>query len=199
MDQMTEEEQPYYITEYVTSRMFNVYLNREIMEPHKYSKLFDLLSSASPYDIIKIHINSPGGDMHTGSQLITHMQTSQAHIITILESSAMSLAPLILFAGDDIEISEHSIIMFHDYSTGEYGKGNEMVRSANAYCSYYKSMLEKYAKPFLTDKEIKDIVNGQDLYIQDEVEINKRLERLMKHRADEAERLEALEAEPDAE
>ena len=92
---MEQEEQPYFITEYITSKLYNIYLNQEIEEPQKYSKIFDLLSTATSFDIIQIHINSPGGDMHTGSQLITHMQSSQAHIVTILESSAMSIATLL--------------------------------------------------------------------------------------------------------
>ena len=83
--------------------------------------------------------------------------------------------------------------MFHDYSAGDIGKGNEMLRSAQAYSSYYKMMLEKYAKPFLTDKEIKDILNGQDYYFHDD-EIQKRLERLLEHRQAQAE-LQLAESE----
>jgi len=153
-------------------------LNEEIVEADKYSKLFNLLRSVGEYDVVNIYINSPGGNLFTGVQLISCMKQSMAHIRTILDGQAMSLAPLILFAGDEIQISENSMIMFHQYSSLSGGKGNEQLSNATAMTDFYKNTLNKYGKPFLEDKEIERICNGQDLYFGDD-EINKRIKFIM--------------------
>lgn len=171
------EELPFQITEYTNSKTYNIYLNQEVVEAEKYSKLFSLLRSVGEYDVVNIYINSPGGNLFTGVQLISCMKQSAAHIRTILDGQAMSLAPLILFAGDEINISENSIIMFHHYSSWGGGKGNEQLSSATAMNDFYRNTLTKYGKPFLDDAEIESIMNGQDLYFGDDV-IMDRIERI---------------------
>ena len=162
------EPQPYQITERVNSRTYDIYLSQEVESANKYTKLFDILRNSTRYDIIKIHINCFGGELRTGIQLINAMKQSEANIVTILDSFAFSLAPLILFAGDNIQIGEHTLLMFHDYSSGNYGKGSEQYENAIAMNEYYKGLLEKYAKPFLTDEEITKITDGKDLYFNSE-------------------------------
>lgn len=172
------EEPPFQISEYTNSKTYSIYLNEEVVEAEKYSKLFNLLRSVGEYDVIKIYINSPGGNLFTGVQLISCMKQSMAHIITILDGQAMSIAPLILFAGDEIQISENSMIMFHHYSSFSGGKGNEQLSNATAMNDFYRNTLNRYGKPFLEDEEIDQICNGQDLYFGDDV-INERIDKIM--------------------
>ena len=185
---------PYQITEHTNSKTYTIYLNEEIVEAEKYSKLFNLLRSAGEYDVIQIHINSPGGNLFTGIQLITCMKQCMAHIITTLDGMAFSLAPLILFAGDEINISENSMIMFHNYSSAQYGKGNEQLSNVNAMNDFYRNTLSKYAKPFLSDDEIDEIINGKDLYFGDDV-ITERIDRIMEEYESEENEAEDPEAE----
>jgi len=173
-----DTRQPFQVSEHINSKTYNIYLNEEIVEADKYSKLFNLLRSVGEYDVVNIYINSPGGNLFTGVQLISCMKQSMAHIRTILDGQALSLAPLILFAGDEIQISENSIIMFHHYSSFGGGKGNEQLSNATAMNDFYRNTLNKYGKPFLDDEEIGQICNGQDLYFGDDV-INERINRIM--------------------
>lgn len=174
MRKTDEDKIPYYITEFTNSKTYNIYLNEEVVEANQYSKLFDLLRSVGEYDVVQIYINCPGGNLFTGIQLISCMKQCNAHIVTYLDGQAMSLAPLILFAGDDINISENSIIMFHHYSSWGGGKGNEQLSNAEAMNEFYRNSLIKYGKPFLTDDEIDKIIDGKDLYFGDDI-INKRI------------------------
>jgi len=185
---------PFHITEYVNSKTYNIYLNEEIIEAEHYSALFHLLRSVGEYDIVKFYINSPGGNLFTGVQLISCMKQSMAHIVTILDGQAMSLAPLILFAGDDIQISENSLIMFHHYSSWGGGKGNEQLSNAKAMNEFYKNTLIKYGKPFLNDNEIEQIIDGKDLYFGDDI-INERIDSITEsYEDDEAEDCKQEEA-----
>lgn len=180
------ERDPFQISEHVNSKTYTVYLNEAIVEADRYCKLFTLLRSAGECDIVKIHINCMGGDLFTGVQLITCMKQSAATIHTELDGQAMSLAPLILFAGDDITISENSIIMFHNYSSMMYGKGNEQVSSASAFNEFYRNTMMKYARPFLDEAEIDQIMDGKDLYFGDD-EINRRIDLINEDIDDEDE------------
>ena len=171
------DKPPYQVSQFTNSTTYIIYLNEEIVEAEKYSKLFNLIRNAGEYDVIKIHINSPGGNLFTGVQLITCMRQSMAHIITSLDGMAFSLAPLILLAGDEIAISENSVIMFHHYSSFAGGKGNEQLANATAMNDFYRNTLDKYGTPFLSEAEIDKIMDGKDLYFGDD-EINKRIDSI---------------------
>lgn len=183
---IVEDKIPYHITEFTNSKTYNIYLNEEIVDADKYSKLFNLLRSVGEYDVVRIYINCPGGNLFTGVQLISCMKQSMAHIVTYLDGQAMSLAPLILFAGDDINISENSIIMFHHYSSWGGGKGNEQLANAQAMNDFYKNSLIRYGKPFLNDDEIDQIIGGTDLYFGDDI-INERIDSINAEREEEYE------------
>jgi ATP-dependent protease ClpP protease subunit len=194
--EMDSDKQLYTITEYSsTCSTYNIYINEQIKAPSNYNELFELLRSVGPHDTINFYLNCPGGNLVTGQQLINAMNECQAHIVTILDGVCMSLAPLILFSGDEIVIPDHGMIMFHDFSQGPgEGKGNELLSGAIAWNEFYKQMLNKHAKPFLTDNEIKQVVNGQDLYL-DTTKIRTRIEKVMKKRAKQQEEKECPETQ----
>lgn len=155
---------PFSVTEGINSKNYNIYISEEIIEAEHYNKLFTLFRGVGEYDIIRLYINSPGGNLFTGVQLINAMRGSAAHIITILDGMAFSLAPLILFAGDEIVINDNAMIMFHNYSSWGGGKGNEQLANSQAMNDFYRNMLHKYGEPFLDGEEIKQILDGKDLY-----------------------------------
>lgn len=177
------QKQLYTITEYTSScNTYNIYINEQIIGPSNYNELFELFRSLSPNDVVYLYLNCPGGNLVTGQQLINAMTESQAHIVTILDGVCMSLAPLILFSGDEIVIHDHGMIMFHDFSqTQGEGKGSELLTGAIAWNEFYKEMLVKHAKPFLTDEEIEQVVSGQDLYMN-ATKVKRRIQKVMKER-----------------
>lgn len=178
-------EVPYAIYTTTVSQMYDIYLSEAIVESRRYTDLYQLIRQASQYDIINIHINSNGGSLHTALELMKAMKESDARINTHLEGVAMSAAPIILFAGDDVFIGEHSIMMFHDFSTGVADKGTAIISTTTAYSELYKHLLEEYMYPFLSKAEIKDIIDGKDLNLN-YPEINKRMKKLEKASDDES-------------
>jgi ATP-dependent Clp protease protease subunit len=179
-----ESPEKFKIMETGIARMFSVYLNDEIGEPAEYTRLVSLFRSASPYDHITMYINSPGGNLQAGLQLISAMNDCQATIVTVLDGIAMSLAPIILFAGKEIIINDDSMMMFHDYSGGFYGKGSENFSSSAAWNRLYKQLLTSYAYPFLSKDEIDRICSGQDFYFGTD-EVRKRLEAIVAQREEQ--------------
>ena len=174
-----DETTLYEVFEHGLSKNYSIYLNQEIESPENYTQLLNLLRCASSYDIVNIYINSPGGNLSAGLQIITAMKESLALVRTFLDGMAMSLAPLILFAGDEVYINDNTMIMFHDFSTGSGGKGGELLSAAEAYTKFYKDLLISYAYPFLSMEEIDNITKGQDVYFNSK-EIILRLNQMKK-------------------
>ena len=71
---------------------------------------------------IVIHINSPGGDLHSGIALLTILQSSKTVIVTIIEGICASAATYIAVAADYRLISPYATMMIHQYSGSVTGK-----------------------------------------------------------------------------
>lgn len=144
---------------------FRVYLLNEIAEPENYLEVIDTLSSAGQNDVVEIFLNNNGGLVTTGLQIIHAMQASPATVITIVDGAACSMAALIAVAGDDLFINEHGYLMFHNYSGGTYGKGNEVIAHVEHSKKWFDGILNDYCFPFLSRDEIKEMIAGKDFWI----------------------------------
>jgi len=73
-------------------------------------------------------ISSPGGSVYAGLQIYDAMQESDAPIKTVCESYCMSMAAVLLTAGDVRETSQNTTIMYHQLSMGiGGGKLNDLI------------------------------------------------------------------------
>lgn len=181
------------------------YLSKHIGEPEGYTDMVHRITNAGPSDVIFIHLNTPGGQLDTGVQLINAMQNSQAKVVTILESTAYSLGTLIFLSGDEMVVNDHCMMMFHNFNGGLIGKGNELVSELEATVKWFASLASDIYVPFLSQDEFERIVRGEDMWMQTP-EIRTRLENMMKIMNEEAkteldkvtQELEALKKEADA-
>lgn len=142
--------------------------------PEVYADWFDTIRNASENDIIKIHINSPGGDLLTAIQFIRVLQETQATVICSVEGQCCSAATLIFLQADLIDISDHSLFMFHNYSGGTFGKGGEMLDQLKHETSWAEKLFRDIYKDFLTQEEINSMLNNKDIWMDGE-EVLKRL------------------------
>lgn len=161
------------------------YLSKEIGEPEGYTDMIHRINSAGAADVIFIHLNTPGGQLDTGVQLINAMQNSQAKIVTVLESMAYSLGTLIFLAGDEMVVNDHCLIMFHNFKGGVVGKGNELTSQLEATVKWFSALAKKIYIPFMSEEEFARITRGEDLWMQSP-EIRKRLDKMMKTLNEEA-------------
>ncbi|NCY12474.1 MAG: Clp protease ClpP, partial [Burkholderiaceae bacterium] len=67
------------------------YISDEIGEPAEYAEMIHRILMADPNDSIFIHLNTTGGRLDTGVQLINAIQNSEAKITTVLDGMAYSL------------------------------------------------------------------------------------------------------------
>ena len=162
---------------HVPVRQVSYYLSGEIVEPQYYTELFYTLRSASETDLVYLHLNSSGGDFNTGLQIINNVLASEAHVVTVLEARAYSMAALIFLCGDELVVHDNCQLMFHIYSGSFAGKGNEQQAEVIAVSNWFEKVMRRICMPFLTDGEIDKILKGSDLWM-DSDEIRRRLMRI---------------------
>ena len=181
----------------ITKQAVNIhefYLSGDVEGSEEYIEWFDIIRSASQNDVIKIYINSPGGDMFTAIQFMRVLTDTEAQVIISVEGACMSAATMIFMCGHQYEISPHSVFMFHNYSGITVGKGGEMYEQISFEKKWFNKLVNNIYKDFLTEEEIKDIENGKDLWLDgDEVVI--RLKKMGKFEVDKQLSLELGEEE----
>ena len=153
------------------------YLCGELQDPQYYTELFYTLRTAAETDLIYLHINSPGGDFNTGLQIINNMLASEAHVVTVLEARAYSMAAFIFLSGDELIVHDNCQLMFHTYSSSFAGKGSEQLAEVQALGNWFEKVTTRLCTPFLSAADISHILQGSDLWM-DSDEIRRRLERL---------------------
>lgn len=157
----------------------DLYLTEEIKSNEEYTEWFELVRNASPNDVIKIHINCYGGDLFTAIQFNRVIQECPATIVASVEGACMSAATIIFMASNSFEVSDHSMFMFHNYSSILGGKGGEMYDRLLHERAWSEKMLNDFYKDFLTVKEINSILEGKDIWMDGD-EVVKRLEKKYK-------------------
>lgn len=167
------------------SQVHEFYLSGSIESADEYIEWFDTIRNASNKDTVKIYINSTGGDLYTTLQFLRVIAESSATIITSVEGACMSAATMIFLHGDIQEVTPHSLFMFHDYSSGTFGKGGEQYDQIQFERAWSKKFMTEVYENFLTEAEIESMMHNKDIWMDHE-QVIARLEVLHKHRDTEA-------------
>lgn len=155
-----------YYEQHVTSTNTHVYLSQNIGAPAAYIQLVQFLNSRQQGDVVHIHLNCYGGRLDAGIQILTAMQNCQAQLFGHLDSVAYSMAGLIFLACDAHVVSPYGKLMLHTYSGGgSGGKGPDQRSAQDSTDDTYARLVQNICIPFLTKREVKDMLeNMRDLY-----------------------------------
>lgn len=150
------------------------YLTGQIDSAETYVEWFDAIRHATENDVVKIYINSIGGDLFTAIQFMRVLSDTAATVICSVEGACMSAATVIFMCADSFEVTPHSVFMFHNYSGGTIGKGGEMMDQLQHERMWSARLLNEIYKDFLTQEEIDSMLNNRDLWMDGE-EVVKRM------------------------
>jgi ATP-dependent protease ClpP protease subunit len=151
------------------------YLSGDIESAEHYIQWFDTIRHAGETDIIKMYINSPGGDVFTAIQFMRALHETPANVVMSVDGLCASAATMIMLCGETFEISEHCMFMFHNYSSGTFGKGGEMYDQLQHERKWSETLLRGVYKDFLTENEITSLLDNKDIWM-DGQDVIKRLE-----------------------
>ncbi len=186
----TEQPKIYeYFEQQVIRKVHHFYLTGFIGEAIQYTKMVHTIQQAGPDDAVHIHLNTEGGYLSTGIQIINAMKYSPAEIICSIEGEAHSLGSMIFLAADQFLVHDNSQMLIHNYTGGVYGKGKESVDELASTIKWFASLAQKYYVPFITDLELSNILNDKDMWLQDD-DIRKRILKMLKIKRREAKELE---------
>ena len=163
------------------AQIHEFYLSGPIEDAENYIEWFDVIRNAGSTDTIRIYINSPGGDLFTTLQFLRVMSDTEATVITSVEGACMSAATMIFLHGHMQEVTPHSLFMFHDYSSGTFGKGGEQYDQIQFERGWSKKFMAEVYADFLTDAEVESMMHNKDIWMGSE-EVVERLTAMMKKR-----------------
>lgn len=148
------------------------YIHGEIDCSSDYVDLLDCLYTAGKGDIIYLHLNTPGGRLNTAVEIIHAMAQAEATVVTCADGQVASAGSLIFFAGDSFLVGEFCEVMLHDGSSGEWGKINENLISAQFTSNRLHTIYHKVYGRFLSGVEVDEVLGGKDMYLNaEEVEM----------------------------
>lgn len=155
-----------YYEQHVTSTCTHVYISQNIGAPAAYIQLVQFFNSRQSGDIVHLHFNCYGGRLDAGIQLLTAMQNCQAQVIGHLDGVAYSMAALMFLSCDGHYVSPYGKLMLHTYSGGgSMGKGPDQRAAQDAIEDTYARLVQSICIPFLSKREVKDMLeNMRDLY-----------------------------------
>ena len=141
------------------------YLSDELGDPADYIEWFYEMRNTRESDVIKININSPGGNLFTAIQFMQVLSETNAHIIVSVEGACMSAATLIFLCADEWEVTNSALFLIHNYSGGAIGKGGEMYSDIVNKKAWTEKIFRDAYTDFLTEKELEDLSNDKDLWL----------------------------------
>lgn len=165
-----------YFKQELRSTVYHYYITEEIRGIDYYLDLINTLKMSNSSDTIIIFLNSYGGDVQTAIAIINAIRSSEANVISCLESKAYSAASLIFLSAPKYIVTPNSSFMIHNYSQMIFGKGSELESQIEFQKKYFKKLYKDIYGGFLTDAEISKVLSGADIWMDsDEV-----LQRLRK-------------------
>lgn len=156
----------FFITESpVTSTEYDVHLYGAIGDTKYYTDLIHLFRNSTKNDKINLHISSPGGLLQTTRVILNAMNNCASDINATITGTVASAATMIVLNCDSIVVEKHATMMFHNYSGGALGKGQEITQRIESSNTVFKYLADEYYSGFLSEDEITRMLDGADIYI----------------------------------
>jgi ATP-dependent Clp protease protease subunit len=137
----------------------------DLKSPENYTGVFEKIRNSSDCDRIIIRINSFGGNLMTALQFMRSLMETKAQVTVSVEGACMSAATFFLMVADEVQVTDHSLFMFHNYSAGHVGKGGEMWDAVFHERSWSVTLLSDIYRGFFTEDEINDMLNNRDIWL----------------------------------
>lgn len=139
-------------------------------------KILHELRKAVEHDVLEIRIDSPGGFVSEGITVYNTMrELFNGRSVTYLDSTGFSMGAMLFSLGDQRITYEDSSLMYHNYSSGYYGKGQELKSYVDFEDKHFDDFFSKkiVSQGFLSAEEYAQMKIGKDFWF-DSYEMAKR-------------------------
>lgn len=127
------------------------------------------LEGIGQVDTLNIHINSCGGDVFEGIAIFNLIKQYNAIKNVYIDGIAGSIASVIAMAGDNIYMSNTSIIMIHNCRTWASGNAEDLRKTADDMDKVMKALKNAYlAKVNIKEERLQELLDEESYLTADE-------------------------------
>lgn len=148
------------------SKQFRLYISEFDAIEHELDELSNQLSQATENDELIIDISSPGGyvvDLMRIENICR--EYFYGRVTTKANHYGYSCGAIAFLFGDERVAFENSELMFHDISTGIFGKRSDINNEIVHNKKYWDEYLERTLSPFFSKKEIDSLFRGKEIWM----------------------------------
>lgn len=135
------------------------------------AKEFAAALDAIPANVeeIRLHLNSPGGDVFDGIAIVNALRSHRARVVAVVDGIAASAASFIACAADETIMAPNSELMIHDAWGLCVGNATEMKSMAEMLDHISDNIASIYAEKAGTDVALwRDAMSTETWYSADE-------------------------------
>lgn len=133
-------------------------------DPNIYPKNIQKMLADLKGKNLTIHINSGGGHVFAGTAIANMIKNHDGTTTAIVDGLAGSIASVIAFACDKIQIPENAYLMIHKPSCSVWGDSDTLLKAAEMLEVLQEGIINSYMKHTqegVTKDQIKDLVNQE--------------------------------------
>ena len=158
----------------------DVYIYGGIEEASKYIDLCNKLRDAKPdEEYFRFRIASPGGSCHGMVALLNAIRDCPTIVEMHVDAPCYSNGSTLALAGDELIMHPNTLLMFHNYSGVDAGKGGELGKSVIERALWVHKYMHDIYCPFLTEDEFKSLTKDQDIWVHShDKDLKARMKRL---------------------
>jgi len=94
---------------------------------------------------VKVHINSPGGEVFDGIAIFQALQQHDGNVEVVIDGLAASAATIVAMAGDTVKIAKHAQMMIHESHAVGVGNAKDMRQLADLLDKCSDTIADTYA------------------------------------------------------
>lgn len=159
---------------------FDITLSMEVEFAYKYEKLFAFLRNLPPNTAsINLFLANYGGYIQGLIPLYNAFKYCMVPVDVHITGDCYSAGACLALAGRSLTMYPNTLLMFHNSTGGNFGKGKELQDAVTNSSKHQKKMFKNMLIPFLTKEEVTNLLNDKDVYVHwDAKDLTKRKERL---------------------
>ena len=164
---LVDKEKRYFTIE-PKFKIYRIYIEGFLELKRGLHYVFNELRSAGKNDYIEFRISSGGGFIREGQQFYNLIQEKFFdRCVAYVDNHAYSMGALLFCMANKRIIYPYSDLMFHNYSAGAFGKGNEIEtrvkHSAKTIKKFFQDIIVD--KGFLSKDEFEEMLIGKDFWM----------------------------------
>lgn len=165
-------------TDEIVRYTHRAYLSDSILDIHSYAHFVNMFETAQDGDTIHLYLANLGGRCDSCVYIANAMKMCKGTVNVIVAGRCCSAGATLALCGHGLQMRPNTYLMFHNYSSVDGGKGQELKQSVEETRRWIHGYFRMFHSPFLTDEEIKNVEKDQDVYIHwDDRGLIKRLKR----------------------